>query len=72
MSRAQAKKQFRGKQLEADLAHRGIYVRTTSYAGLAEEAGAAYKDIDAVIDATAKAGLSAPVVRFVPIGNVKG
>ena len=72
MSRAQAKKQFRGKQLEADLARRGIYVRTTSYAGLAEEAGAAYKDIDAVIAATAAAGLSKPVVRFVPIGNVKG
>jgi tRNA-splicing ligase RtcB len=72
MSRAQAKKQFRGKQLESDLAHRGIYIRTSSYAGLAEEAGAAYKDIDAVIAATAAAGLSAPVVRFVPVGNVKG
>jgi tRNA-splicing ligase RtcB len=72
MSRAQAKKQFRGKDLEHTLARRGIYVRTVSYAGLAEEAGAAYKDIDAVIAATTAAGLSQPVARFSPIGNVKG
>jgi tRNA-splicing ligase RtcB len=72
MSRHAAKRQFHGKQLEKDLAQRGIYVRTVSYAGLAEEAGAAYKDIDAVVAATAQAGLSQPVVRFVPVGNVKG
>jgi tRNA-splicing ligase RtcB len=50
---------------------RGIYARTVSYAGLAEEAGAAYKDIDAVVEATERAGLSHRVVRFTPIGNVK-
>ncbi len=72
MSRAQAKKQFRGKQLEHDLAQRGIYVRSASYAGLAEEAGAAYKDIDAVVATTEKAGLSRAVARFTPVGNVKG
>jgi tRNA-splicing ligase RtcB len=72
MSRHQAKRQFQGKQLERDLAQRGIYVRSVSYAGLAEEAGAAYKDIDAVVAATVQAGLSQPVVRFTPVGNVKG
>lgn len=72
MSRRQAKKQFQGKKLQHDMAQHGIYVRTASYSGLAEEAGAAYKDIDAVVDATAQGGLSAPVVRFVPVGNVKG
>ena len=72
MSRTQAKKQFRGKQLERDLAARGIYIRSVSYAGLAEEAGAAYKNIDAVVAATDKAGLSRPVARLTPVGNVKG
>jgi tRNA-splicing ligase RtcB len=72
MSRKKAKQQFQGKKLQQDMAYRGIYVRTASYAGLAEEAGAAYKDIDAVVGATHASGLSAPVVRFVPIGNVKG
>ena len=72
MSRKQAKKQFRGKQLEHDLAQRGIYIRSVSYAGLAEEAGAAYKNIDDVIAAVDQAGLSRPVARFTPVGNVKG
>jgi tRNA-splicing ligase RtcB len=72
MSRKQAKRQFRGKELANDMARRGIYVRSVSYAGLAEEAGGAYKDISAVVDATSKAGLSRPVARFTPVGNVKG
>jgi tRNA-splicing ligase RtcB len=54
------------------MASRGIYVRTASWPGLAEEAGAAYKDIDEVILATEKAGISKRVVRFTPVGNVKG
>ncbi len=72
MSRHAAKKRFRGKQLQQDMEARGIYVRTTSYAGLAEEAGAAYKNIDDVVQAAADAGISKPVVRFIPVGNVKG
>jgi tRNA-splicing ligase RtcB (3'-phosphate/5'-hydroxy nucleic acid ligase) len=72
MSRHAAKKRFRGKQLQEDMEARGIYVRTTSYAGLAEEAGLAYKNIDDVIQAAADAGISKPVVRFAPVGNVKG
>ena len=47
-------------------------MRTASWSGLAEEAGAAYKDIDEVIVATEKAGISKRVVRFTPVGNVKG
>src|SRR6478735_6619841 len=72
MSRTKARKQWHGKQLQRDLEARGIYVRSTSWAGLAEEAGPAYKDIDEVITATELAGISKPVVRFTPIGNVKG
>ena len=72
MSRTKARKQWHGKQLQRDLEARGIYIRSTSWAGLAEEAGAAYKDIDEVIEATRLAGISKPVMRFTPIGNVKG
>ncbi|MGA7877272.1 MAG: RtcB family protein [Desulfoferrobacter sp.] len=72
MSRRQAKKKFQGKMLQQDMEQRGIYVRGVSYSGLAEEAGAAYKNIDDVVEATEKAGISKPVVRFIPIGNVKG
>jgi len=72
MSRTKAKKAFRGRELQHRLHAQGIYVRAASYAGLAEEAGPAYKDVDEVVAATAQAGLSRPVARFTPIGNVKG
>jgi tRNA-splicing ligase RtcB len=72
MSRTKARRVFEGRKLLRDMEDRGIYVRTTSFSGLAEEAGPAYKDIDAVINATDKAGLSKRVVRLIPIGNVKG
>ncbi len=72
MSRHQAKKQFRGEKLQRDMEARGIYVKSDSWGGLAEEAGPAYKNIDEVVAATELAGLSKRVVRLVPIGNVKG
>jgi tRNA-splicing ligase RtcB (3'-phosphate/5'-hydroxy nucleic acid ligase) len=72
MSRHQAKKSFRGDKLQRDMEARGIYVRTDSFGGLAEEAGDAYKNIDEVVEATELAGLSKRVARLVPIGNIKG
>ncbi len=72
MSRSQAKKRFRGRELCKQLEDRGIYVRTSSYPGLAEEAGGAYKNIDRVVEAAAKAGLCRPVVKCEPLGNIKG
>lgn len=72
MSRTQARKTFRGNQLKKEMAARGIYVRSASYAGLAEEAGPSYKEIDEVIGACDLAGISRRVVKFTPIGNVKG
>ncbi len=72
MSRNQAKKQFRGDQLQKQMEERGIIVQTASYPGLAEEAGAAYKNVDEVVKATELAGLSRPVARLIPLGNIKG
>jgi tRNA-splicing ligase RtcB len=72
MSRARARKQFRGKEMIERMKERGIFVRSVSFSGLAEEAGAAYKDIDAVVEATERAGLSRRVVKLVPVGNIKG
>jgi tRNA-splicing ligase RtcB len=72
MSRTKARKQFHAQRLLQDMAERGIYVRSVSRSGLTEEAGAAYKDIDDVVDTVHQAGISRKVVRLVPIGNVKG
>lgn len=72
MSRTKARKTWQGEKLQKDMAAKGIYVRSTSWAGLAEEAGGAYKNIDDVIEAAELAGISHPVARLTPIGNVKG
>jgi tRNA-splicing ligase RtcB (3'-phosphate/5'-hydroxy nucleic acid ligase) len=72
MSRSKARKLWRGDELQKDMEKRGIYVRTTSFSGLAEEAGGAYKDIDEVIEAAEIAGISKRVCKFKPVGNVKG
>ena len=72
MGRRAAKRRFHGRDLQRDMRQRGIYVRAVSNSALAEEAGGAYKSIDAVVDAAERAGLSTPVVRLVPIGNIKG
>ncbi len=72
MSRHQAKKMVRGQTLQKEMEGRGIYVRTASWSGLAEEAGIAYKNIDEVVEATELAGLSKRVVRLLPLGNIKG
>ncbi|MBP6291153.1 MAG: RtcB family protein, partial [Spirochaetes bacterium] len=72
MSRQQAKKQFKGRELADSMAKSGIAIKTRSLSGLAEEAGAAYKNIDDVIDTITAAGLSIPVARMIPVGSIKG
>ncbi|HQI01261.1 MAG TPA: RtcB family protein, partial [Deltaproteobacteria bacterium] len=67
-----AKKIYHARQLIKDMRERGIYVRTSSMKGIAEEAGGAYKDIDEVVAAAEVAGVSRRVARFIPIGNIKG
>jgi tRNA-splicing ligase RtcB len=72
MSRTQARRQTRGEAVIRAMAARGIVVRAASRSGLAEEAGFAYKDLDAVIDVLDRVGISRKVVSLRPIGNIKG
>lgn len=72
MSRIRAKKEIRGSDLQKKLQEKGIYIKTASYSGLAEEAGFAYKNIDDVVMALSNANISQPVASFKPIGNIKG
>jgi tRNA-splicing ligase RtcB (3'-phosphate/5'-hydroxy nucleic acid ligase) len=72
MSRHQALKQWRGRELIDQLAHEGIVIRSPSYRGVAEEAPAAYKDVSAVVDAADAAGLSRKVAKLKPLACIKG
>ena len=72
MSRHQAAKRWRGRDVSDALAARGIFVRSRSARGLAEEAPGAYKDVDAVVDAAEHAGLARKVARLEPLVCIKG
>ncbi len=72
MSRKQAKRRQPGAEVRESLEASGISVRPGSVALLSEEAPYAYKDVDAVVDICARAGLAAKVARLRPLGVVKG
>jgi tRNA-splicing ligase RtcB len=72
MSRTAARRQAHGRTVKEDLEARGIVVRSGSMAGLAEEAPAAYKDVDLVIDVVHGAGIARKVARVRPLAVIKG
>jgi tRNA-splicing ligase RtcB len=72
MSRTKALDRTRGRSIDKELAQKGIFVLSASNEVLREEMPEAYKDIDMVVDAVHKAGISRKVARMRPIGVVKG
>jgi tRNA-splicing ligase RtcB len=72
MSRHQALRQWRGKEVIADLGKRGVLIRSRSMRGIAEEAPGAYKDVSEVVEAADSAGLAALVARLEPVICIKG
>ena len=72
MSRHQALKRWRGRRVVRELAERGILIRSPSMRGVAEESPGAYKDVQAVVEAAAVAGLARKVATLSPIICVKG
>jgi tRNA-splicing ligase RtcB len=72
MSRFKAKKKTRGDAIKQSMKENGILVKTGYMPGLAEEAGFAYKNIDDVVEAVDRIGISKKVARFYPVLNIKG
>ncbi len=72
MSRSAAKRQYWGGDIKTGLEKRGIVVRAASASVLAEEADAAYKNVDVVADVSDKVGIATKVARLVPLAVVKG
>jgi tRNA-splicing ligase RtcB len=72
MSRHQAQRTWKGRQVADGLANRGILVRSPSLRGIAEEAPGAYKDVSAVVEAADRAGLARKVARVEPMICIKG
>jgi tRNA-splicing ligase RtcB len=72
MSRNAAVQHARGRQIDKELAAKGIIARAHSRAGLAEEHSDAYKDVSIVVDIVERAGLARKVALLRPLGVVKG
>ncbi|MGH9315015.1 MAG: RtcB family protein [Vicinamibacterales bacterium] len=72
MSRSQAKRAGRGRDLIEELERRGIYIRAAGMATIAEEMPEAYKDVADVVRIVHEAGLSTRVAQLRPIGVIKG
>lgn len=72
MSRHQALKRWSGQKLINELEYQGIYIRTHSMRGAAEEAPDSYKDVHQVVEATELSGLARRVAFLKPLACVKG
>ncbi len=72
MSRRQATRRWRGKEVVTRLEEQGVVVRGASYRGLAEEAPGAYKDVSQVVETTEAAGLARRVAELSPLICIKG
>ena len=72
MSRHEALRHWKGRQVVDELAVRGILIRSRSMRGVAEEAPNAYKDVSAVVDVADRTGLARKVARLEPLLCIKG
>jgi tRNA-splicing ligase RtcB len=72
MSRNEALRRWQGRAVVDELKGKGIVIRSRSMRGVAEEAPGAYKDIEAVAEATERAGLAKRVAALRPLVCLKG
>ena len=72
MSRHEAIRRMAGKDVQEELARRGIVVKAKGRDTLSEEASFAYKDVADVVETCAGADISRLVAKMRPLGVVKG
>ena len=72
LSRSAARNQINADAKQNELKNKGVVVQAATKNILSEEAPEAYKDVDKVIENTAKAKLARPVLRLEPMAVIKG
>jgi tRNA-splicing ligase RtcB len=72
MSRHQAIKAAKGRDVARELENQGIIVRGASQGTIVEEIPEAYKDVTDVVNVVHHAGISLKVAKLVPMGVIKG
>jgi len=71
-SRTAASRFINSDMLLKELESKGIIVKASGRATVAEEAPQAYKDVNDVVDVVHNAGISKRVCRMRPVGVIKG
>jgi tRNA-splicing ligase RtcB len=72
MSRTQALKAAKGRNIIKEMAAKGIIVRGAGRDTVEEEISEAYKDVENVVNVAHGAGISKKVAKLVPLGVIKG
>jgi len=72
LSRAAAIKAYTAEKVRRELESKGVLIEAASWQGVAEEAPAAYKNVDEVAEVSHAVGIATKVARLVPLGVVKG
>ncbi len=72
LSRHEAKKRSKGREILEELRRKDIHAMAASRATLAEEIPEAYKDVSDVVDTMTGAGIAKAVARLKPFAMVKG
>lgn len=72
MSRTRAKRETDATELLHQLEKMGISIQAGSKTGLAEEAPAAYKNVDEVVGVISSSGIAKKVARLKPLAVIKG
>ncbi|MBM3889803.1 MAG: RtcB family protein [Verrucomicrobia bacterium] len=72
MSRSRIKREMNFDQLRREMAERGVVMMAHGRDTAVEEASAAYKDVEDVVNVVHTAGLAKKVCRLRPVGVVKG
>jgi len=72
MSRHEARKRFRGEQIQREMQQKDIELMAASWKGVVEEAPQVYKNVDEVVRISHESGMGRLVARLVPVGVIKG
>ena len=72
MSRGEAMRRARGRNVLLEMKQRGVEVHSRAKKTLAEEMPEAYKDVTDVVGVMHEAGITSKVARLKPVGVIKG